>query len=53
MKPNTPLKKQLTFGDFVVGVYQAWGERKAKGIIQLAVKAGLVEWRGKHRFKVL
>jgi hypothetical protein len=43
-------KKPLTFGDFVAGVYHAWGNRKAKGVVQLAVNAHLIEFRGTERF---
>jgi hypothetical protein len=48
MKGHPP-KKPMTFGDFVAGGYRAWGERQAKGIIALAVKARLIEFRGEHR----
>ena len=51
MKPHTP-KKQLTFGDFVAGIYRAWGSRKAGGIIRLAVKARLIEFRGQERYDI-
>jgi hypothetical protein len=47
-----PPKKQLTFGDFVAGVYRTWGEQKAKGVIQLAVKARLIEFRGHPRIVI-
>jgi hypothetical protein len=47
-----PKNKQLTFGDFVAGCYRAWGKRRAEGIIRLAVKAHLIEFRGTERFKV-
>jgi hypothetical protein len=40
----------LTFGDFVAGVYKAWGKRKGKGIVQLAIKAHVIEFRGPKRF---
>jgi hypothetical protein len=43
-------KKTLTFGDFVVGIYEVCGKRKAKGIVQLAVNAHLLEFRGAQRF---
>lgn len=45
-------KKLLTFGDFVAGVYHAWGKRKAIGVVQLAVKAHIVEFRGVERFRI-
>ena len=49
---DLPRKKALTFGDFVEGVYHAWGKRKATGIIQLAIKSNMIEFRGKERFVV-
>jgi hypothetical protein len=50
---KTRLKKQpLTFGDFVAGGYHAWGKRRAEGIIRLAVKSHMVEFRGRQRFAV-
>jgi hypothetical protein len=45
-------KKPLTFGDFVAEVYRAFGERRAKGIVQLAVNARLVEFRGPKRLVI-
>jgi|HubBroStandDraft_1064217.scaffolds.fasta_scaffold241208_2 hypothetical protein len=45
-----PRKKPLTFGEFVAGAYRAWGERCAKGYIQLAIKAHVIEFRGQKRF---
>jgi len=49
--PSTthPHEKTLNFGDFVADAYRTWGERRAKGYIQLAVKARLVEFRRYHR----
>jgi hypothetical protein len=47
-----PGKRALTFGDFVAGVYRAWGKRRAKGIVQLAIKAHVIEFRGTERFVV-
>ena len=46
----SPVKKPLTFGEFIEGSYRAWGKRKAKGMIQLIVKAHYVEFRGPDRF---
>jgi hypothetical protein len=45
-----PRKRPLTFGDFVAGVYHTWGKHKAKGIVQLAIKAHVIEFRGAKRF---
>jgi hypothetical protein len=42
-------KKVLTFGDFIAAAYRAWGRRRAKGLVWLAVNTRLVEFRGKHR----
>jgi hypothetical protein len=39
-------KKALTFGELVQSFYRAHGHRRAKGILQLAVKAHLVVFRG-------
>jgi hypothetical protein len=47
-----PARRPLTFGDFVAGVYRTWGKREAKGIIQLAVKAHVIEFRGTKRFVI-
>ncbi len=43
-------KRPLTFGDFVAGSYRAWGKRKAEGMIRLAIKSHLIEFRGRERF---
>ncbi len=45
-------KKPLTFGDFVVGVYEACGKRRARGIVRLAIKAHLIEFLGPRRFVI-
>jgi hypothetical protein len=45
-------KKTLTFGDFVAGVYDTWGTRKAKGIVKLAIKMHVIEFRGTERFEI-
>jgi hypothetical protein len=39
-------KKALTFGDFIVGIYDARGRQKAKGIVPFAVESHRVEFRG-------
>jgi hypothetical protein len=49
---DSPRKRPLTFGDFVAGSYRAWGKRKAKGMIQLAVKAHFIEFRGQKLFVI-
>ena len=45
-------KKALTFGDFVVATYRAWGARRAKGIVRLAVDTHLVVFEGRQRFVI-
>jgi hypothetical protein len=45
-------KKALTFGDFIAAAYRAWGRRRAKGFVWLAVNARLVEFRGGQRFEI-
>jgi hypothetical protein len=45
-------KEPLTFGAFVAGGYRAWGDRRAKGIIHLAVKAHVIEFCGQQRFMI-
>jgi hypothetical protein len=47
-----PGEKPLTFGDFVAGGYRAWGKRRANGIIRLAIKSHIIEFRGKLRFVI-
>jgi hypothetical protein len=42
--------KPLTFGDFVAGVYHTCGQRRAKGIVHLAVALQLIEFHGPVRF---
>ena len=39
-------KSALTLGDFIAGAYRAWGARRAKGLVWLAVNARLVEFQG-------
>jgi hypothetical protein len=38
--------KAPRFGDFIMAAYDTFGERRAKGIIRLALKAHLVEFEG-------
>jgi hypothetical protein len=47
-----PATQPLMFGDFVAGVYHAWGQRKAKGIVKLAIKTHLIVFQGTERFEV-
>jgi hypothetical protein len=47
-----PRKQLMTFGDFVAGIYRAWGHRKAKGMVKLAIQMHLIEFIGTDRFVV-
>jgi hypothetical protein len=47
-----PGQRPLTFGDFVAGVYHTWGKRRAKGIIDLAIKVHVIEFLGTERFVI-
>jgi len=49
MKTNCR-KKTLTFGGFITAVHDAWGQRRARGIVWLAVNARLVKFQGPQRF---
>ena len=45
-------KRALTFGDFVAAAYRAWGRRRTKGFVWLAVNARLIEFRGGQRHEI-
>ena len=49
---TNPKKKSLTFGDLVAATYRAWGAKRAKGLVRLAVNAHLVVFRGQQRFVI-
>jgi hypothetical protein len=50
---KTNLKKRApTFSDLIVAVYDACGQRRAKGILRLAVNAHVVVFRGQRRFVI-
>jgi len=49
---STQEKKTLTFGEFIMDVYDGLGKRRAKGMVWLAVNAHLVEFRGQQRFVI-
>ena len=51
MNPK-PKNQALTFGEFVAGVYDACGKKRATGIVRLAFKANLVEFCGRQRFAI-
>jgi hypothetical protein len=46
-------RRSLTFGEFIARIYDVCGERKAKGIVRLAVEAHWIEFRGQNRFVIL
>ena len=52
MKTNCR-KGHLTFGEFIMAVYDACGRQKAEGIVRLAVNARPVEFRGHDRIVIL
>ena len=45
-------KSALTFGEFIARVYNVCGKRKASGIVRLAIKAHLIEFRGQERIVI-
>jgi hypothetical protein len=45
-------KQVLTFGDLVAAAYQAWGGRRARKLVRLAVNARWVVFRGRQRFVI-
>jgi hypothetical protein len=51
-KKASSKKRVLMFGDFIVAAYRAWGRRRAKGLVWLAVNARLVEFQGRQRFEI-
>jgi hypothetical protein len=50
MKANQE-KRALTFGEFISNAYDAWGKRRARGMVWLAVNARLIEFQGPRRFE--
>jgi hypothetical protein len=38
-------ERAMVLGDFIAGAYRAWGRRRAKGLVWLAIKAQLVMFR--------
>jgi hypothetical protein len=47
-----PKTRPLTFGDFVAGVYDTFGKRRAKGVVQFAVATHLVEFHRTERIVI-
>jgi hypothetical protein len=53
MTTKTKTKKRvLRFGDFIAAAYRAWGRRRAGELVQVAVNARLVVFRGRQRFVI-
>ena len=51
MKTNST-KISPTLGEFITRIYDVCGERKASGIVRLAMKAHLIEFREQQRVVV-
>jgi hypothetical protein len=43
-------KKGLTLGELIACVYRIRGQRRAPGMVQLAMRANLIGFRGPHYF---
>jgi hypothetical protein len=46
-------KRAMTLGDYMAGAYRAWGARRAKGPVWLAVSARMVELQGPQLIVIL
>jgi len=38
-----------TLGEFITRIYDVCGKRKGTKVVQMAIKAQLIEFRGQHR----
>ena len=45
-------KNVFRFGDFIAAANRAWGRRRAKGYVRLAVNARLLVFQGRQRFVI-
>jgi hypothetical protein len=52
MKTNCR-RKHLTFGEFIMAIYDTCGRQQAEGIVQFAVNVHLIEFRGHDRVVIL
>jgi len=43
-------KIYITLGEFIEGVYDVFGKRKAGGIVRLAFDAHLIQFQKAHRY---
>lgn len=50
MKTYPGRKKYLTLGELIKSVYEVFGQRKARGIVRLALDARLVRFQRSHLF---
>ncbi len=47
---HTAKHRPVTFGDFIVAVYRAYGHRRAADIVRLAVNTQVITFRGQKLF---
>jgi len=45
-------KRAVTFCDFIAATYRAWGVRRGRGLVRLALNAHIVVFRGHQRFVI-
>ena len=45
-------RKGLTFGDFIAATSRAWGARKARGLLRLALNSHIIVFRGRQRLVI-
>jgi len=50
MKTHHCRKHTLTLGEFIESVYDVFGQRKAKGVVRLALDARLIQFQRSHLF---
>jgi hypothetical protein len=52
MKKFNRGRKLLTFGEFITMAYKVCGDRNATNFVKLAIKAHLIEFRGRDRLVI-
>jgi hypothetical protein len=45
-------KKHLTFGEFIMAAYRAWGKTDAREMVRLAVESRVVVFQGEEEFLI-
>jgi hypothetical protein len=45
---NKQKRKNLTFGELIMGAYKIWGKGRAEKMLRLAINAKLVVFRGRQ-----